>query len=79
MLPTTLADPDPMMIFEHVSLYAIEGEFSADAGAVGIDRAVVRRTGTDVTLIAYGGTLGKALDAAEQLAAAKVSAEVIDL
>lgn len=79
MLPTALADPDPVIIFEHAALYATEGELPVDAGAVGIDRAVVRRPGTDVTLIAYGGTLAKALDAAEQLAAAKVSAEVIDL
>ena len=39
-----------------------------DAGPVDIDRAAVRRPGTDVTLIAYGGTLGKALAAAEELA-----------
>jgi pyruvate dehydrogenase E1 component beta subunit len=79
MLPTALADPDPVIIFEHSSLYATEGEIAGDAGAVPIDRAAVRRPGTDVTLIAYGGTLGKALEAAEQLSALGASAEVIDL
>jgi pyruvate dehydrogenase E1 component beta subunit len=46
---------------------------------VDISRAAVRRPGTDVTLIAYGGTLGKTLEAARQLATDGVSAEVIDL
>jgi pyruvate/2-oxoglutarate/acetoin dehydrogenase E1 component len=79
MLPTALADPDPVIIFEHATLYNLEGELATDAGAVAIDRAVVRRPGTDVTIVAWGGTLGKALDAAEQLSADNVSAEVIDL
>jgi pyruvate dehydrogenase E1 component beta subunit len=46
---------------------------------VDIDHAAVRRIGTDVTLITYGGSLGKALAAAEQLAGAGVAAEVLDL
>jgi pyruvate/2-oxoglutarate/acetoin dehydrogenase E1 component len=79
MLPTALADPDPVIIFEHATLYNLEGELATDAGAVAIDRAVVRRPGTDLTIVAWGGTLGKALDAAEQLSADNVSAEVIDL
>ena len=51
----------------------------ADAGAVDIDRAVVRRPGADVSLITYGGTLGKTMLAAEELAADGIDAEVIDL
>jgi pyruvate dehydrogenase E1 component beta subunit len=74
-----LADPDPVIIFEHAALYNIEGELRSDAGAVPIDRAAIRRPGSDVTLIAYGGTLSKALSAAAQLAAEGVSAEVVDL
>jgi pyruvate dehydrogenase E1 component beta subunit len=79
MLPTALADPDPVLIFEHASLYNVEGELATDAGAVPIDRAAVRRGGRDVTLIAYGGTLRTALSAAEQLAASGIDAEVLDL
>ena len=79
MLPTALADPDPVLIFEHGSLYNVQGELPADAGAVDIDHAAVRRTGTDVTLVTYGGSLGKTLDAAEQLERDGVSAEVVDL
>jgi pyruvate dehydrogenase E1 component beta subunit len=80
MLWTALCDPDPVLVFEHGSLYPREGELADDAGPVDIDRAAVRRPGTDVTLIAYGGTLHKALDAADQLAReSHVEAEVIDL
>jgi len=79
MLPTALADPDPVIIFEHAALYNVEGALSSSAGAVSIDRAAVRRAGTDVTLITFGGTLGRTLVAAEQLGNAGVSAEVLDL
>jgi pyruvate dehydrogenase E1 component subunit beta len=79
MLWTALEDPDPVLIFEHGGLYNMEGELAADAGPVDIDKAVLRRPGTDVSLITYGGTLGKTLAAAEELAGAGISAEVVDL
>jgi len=79
MLWTALEDPDPVLIFEHQGLYNIEGELAADAGAVDIERAAVRRPGTDVSLITYGGTLSKALQAAEELAKVGIDAEVVDL
>jgi pyruvate dehydrogenase E1 component beta subunit len=79
MLGPALADPNPVLIFEHGSLYNLEGELPEDAGAVDIDRAHVMRAGRDITLLAYGGTLGKALDAAERLAADGIDAEVVDL
>jgi pyruvate dehydrogenase E1 component subunit beta len=79
MLWTALEDPDPVLIFEHGSLYNMEGEIAADAGPVDIERAVVRRPGADVSLITYGGTLGKAMRAAEELAATGIDAEVLDL
>ena len=79
MLWTALLDPDPVLIFEHGSLYNLSGELADDAGPTDLDRAAVRRDGTDLTLITYGGTVGKALDAAEQLADEGVATEVIDL
>lgn len=79
MLAPALADPDPVLIFEHGSLYALKGTVAADAGPVDIDHAVVRRPGTDLSLIAYGGTLHKALEAADILAEEQISAEVVDL
>ena len=79
MLATAIADPNPVLIFEHGSLYNLEGELPTDAGAVDIERAAIRRPGTDVTLVAYGGTLPTAIAAADELAAGGVDAEVVDL
>ena len=79
MLWTALEDPDPVLIFEHQLLYNMEGELPDDAGPVDIDRARVRRIGSDVTLITYGGSLGKALQAADQLHGDHIEAEVVDL
>jgi len=79
MLWTAVCDPDPVLIFEHGSLYNLEGELADDAGPTDIDRAAVRREGRDVTVVAYGGTVGKAVDAAELLTADGIDAEVIDL
>lgn len=79
MLWTALQDPDPVLMFEHQTLYNMEGPLAADAGAVDIDRAVIRRPGRDVTLVTYGGTLFKTLSAADILAAEGLDAEVVDL
>jgi pyruvate dehydrogenase E1 component beta subunit len=79
MLWTALEDPDPVLIFENGLLYNMKGELATDAGPVDIDRAAVRRPGTDVSLITYGGTLFKALEAAERLSQEGIEPEVIDL
>jgi pyruvate dehydrogenase E1 component beta subunit len=79
MLPTALADPDPVIIFEHANLYNTQGEIPEFGEPVDIDRARVRRSGSDVSLITYGGSLPKVMTAAEQLAADGISADVVDL
>jgi pyruvate dehydrogenase E1 component beta subunit len=79
MLWTALEDPDPVLIFEHVLLYNLEGELPENAGPVPIERAHLRRKGTDVSLITYGGSLPKTLAAAERLALEGISADVLDL
>ena len=79
MLLAALREPDPVFIFEHATLYPLGGEFDPDAVPTGIRHAAVRRPGTDVTVIAYGGSVGKALDAAERLAADRIEVEVVDL
>ncbi len=79
MLWTALEDPDPVLIFENNTLYTMEGELPADAGPVDIDTAKVRREGKDITIITYGASLFKALEAAQALAAEGIEAEVIDL
>jgi pyruvate dehydrogenase E1 component beta subunit len=79
MLWTALQDPDPVLIFEHQTLYNMEGTLADDAGPVDIGHAAVRRVGTDVSLITYGGMLHKTLQAASTLAGKGIDAEVIDL
>ena len=79
MLWTALEDPDPVLIFENVMLYNMAGQIAADAGPVDIDKAAVRRPGRDISLITYGGSLWKTLDAAKELAGEGIEAEVIDL
>jgi pyruvate dehydrogenase E1 component beta subunit len=78
MLAPALADPDPVVIFEHAQLYNIEGELP-EPWRTDITKAAVRRPGKDVSLITYGGSLPKTLAAAEQLAQEGVDAEVVDL
>ena len=79
MLAPALADPNPVLIFEHVMLYNMEGEIPAGVEAVDIARAAIRRPGRDVTLLTYGGSLFKTLAAAGTLGAEGIEAEVIDL
>jgi pyruvate dehydrogenase E1 component beta subunit len=79
MLRPALADPDPVVIFEHALLYNFEGELTEAARAADIRSAKVLRPGKDVTLIAYGGSVWKAQEAAQELAAAGIDAEILDL
>ena len=79
MLWPALCDPDPVLIFEHGGLYNMEGELPDDAGPVDIAHAAVRRAGRQVSLVTYGGTLPKTLQAAEALAGEGIEAEVLDL
>ncbi|MEX2146877.1 MAG: alpha-ketoacid dehydrogenase subunit beta [Candidatus Rokuibacteriota bacterium] len=79
LLLAALREPDPVFVFEHGYLYPLEGEVDETAGASEIGRALVRRAGGDVTLITYGGSLPKTLEAADRLAADGIDAEVVDL
>jgi pyruvate/2-oxoglutarate/acetoin dehydrogenase E1 component len=78
MLAPALADPDPVLIFENIMLYNDSAEID-ETLAVDIDHAAIRRVGSDISLITYGGSLGKALTAAGQLETQGISAEVLDL
>ena len=79
MLAAALADPNPVLIFEHVVLYNAEGELDAGVTAVDIGHARVRRPGKDLTLVTYGNSLPKCLGAADALSRDGIEAEVIDL
>ncbi|WP_175597293.1 alpha-ketoacid dehydrogenase subunit beta [Peristeroidobacter soli] len=79
MLRAALEFRDPVIIFEHMNLYNVQGELSVDAASINIERAAIRRAGQDISLITYGASLYKCLTAAEQLSAQGIEAEVIDL
>ncbi len=79
MLAAALADPNPVLLFEHIVLYNAEGELDTTVTAVDVTRAKVRRLGGDLSLITYGNSLPKCLTAAGMLAAEGIEAEVIDL
>lgn len=79
MLLAALQEPDPVFIFEHATLYPMSAEIEEEIVAVDISNAAVCRAGKDVSVISFGGSLGKALQAAEQLVQRSIEAEVIDL
>jgi pyruvate dehydrogenase E1 component beta subunit len=78
MLAPALADPDPVVIFEHALLYNMEDELPDD-WTCDIASAAVRRSGTRASVITYGGCLPKALAAADELADAGIDVDVVDL
>ncbi|CAA0128626.1 2-oxoisovalerate dehydrogenase subunit beta [Mycolicibacterium vanbaalenii] len=78
MLGAALADPDPVIIFEHVQLYNMAADIET-LGPTELSGAAIRRTGTDVSVITYGGCLPKVLDAANELALTGIDCEVVDL
>jgi pyruvate dehydrogenase E1 component beta subunit len=78
MLVTAVADPNPVIVFEHVALYNSAADLD-ELTAVDISQPGIRRRGSDITIVTYGGSLPKALEAAEQLASEEIQCEVIDL
>ncbi len=79
MLLAAIDDPDPVLIFEHKLLYKIKGHVPEEMYRTEIGKAVVRRDGSDVTVVAGSIMLHKALDAADVLAGEGINVEVIDL
>jgi pyruvate/2-oxoglutarate/acetoin dehydrogenase E1 component len=79
MLRVALACPDPVIVFEPISLYNLEGELTDAASAVRLEGARVHREGHDVTLVTYGASLWRCVAAAEALTGEGIDAEIIDL
>lgn len=79
MLWAALQEPDPVLIFEHAGLYNMKGTLTPCPEGVDIEKAAIRRPGSDISLITYGGCLHKIMAAAEVLAQEGIEAEVIDL
>jgi pyruvate dehydrogenase E1 component beta subunit len=79
LLAASIRDPDPVLFFEHKSLYATKGEVEDGEIVEELGKAAIRREGSDVTIVALAAMVPRAQAAAEQLAGAGISAEVIDL
>jgi pyruvate dehydrogenase E1 component beta subunit len=79
LLKASIRDDNPILFVENVLLYNEKGEVPDEDYVVPIGKADVKRQGEDVTIISYSRMVHMALDAAEALADAGVSAEVIDL
>jgi len=80
LLLTAVSDPDPVIFLEPIRSYRrMRGEVPEPLEPVPFGEAAVRRTGSDLTLIAYGAMVPDVLDAAEHLAGDDIEAEVLDL
>lgn len=79
MVRAGLDDPDPVVLFETMVLYNMQGDLDPATGWQDVWHARVRREGTAVSLITYGSSLPKTLDAADALATEGIDAEVLDL
>jgi len=79
MLLAAVADPDPVMIFEHKLLYKMKGPVPEGHYTVPIGTAEIRREGRDLTIVATSLMVHKALEAATALAAEGIDVEVVDL
>jgi pyruvate/2-oxoglutarate/acetoin dehydrogenase E1 component len=79
LMAAAVRSDDPVLFFEHKGLYAMKGEVPDGEIVDELGKAVVRRAGTDATILSLGLTVGRALDAAAQLASGGIEAEVIDV
>lgn len=80
LLTAAIRDPDPVLFLEHKKLYrSIKGEVPDGDYAIPIGKGDVKRSGSDLTAIAYGAMLHETLTAADELALDGVAVEVVDL
>ncbi len=79
MLLSAIADPDPVILFEHKLLYKTKGPVPEGDYRVALDKAALRREGRDLTIVATGVMTHRALEAAAILAQEGVEAEIVDL
>lgn len=79
LLKTAIRDNDPVIFIEHKGLYQTRGDIPEEEYLLPIGKADVKREGNDVTIITYSKSVLMALDAAKELEAAGISAEVLDL
>jgi len=79
LLKSAIRDDDPVLFFEHKALYAAKEDVEPNGIPIPLGRSRIARVGDDVTVAALGAMVGKALEAAERLAADGIGVEVLDL
>lgn len=78
LMTQAIRDDDPVVFFEHKAMYDTTGEVPEEPYAIPFGEAEVAREGSDVTVVAFGGMVARALQAADTLASSGIEAEVID-
>src|SRR4026208_598702 len=79
LLKSAIRDDNPVIFIEAETLYAVKGEVPEDPDfLIPLGKAVIRREGTDVTVVAYMGMMYRALEVAEELAKDGISVEIVD-
>ncbi len=80
LLKAAIRDPDPVLFLEHKALYGTKEPVPEETGTLpALGTPLVRRAGSDLTIVALAGTVPIALGAADQLAAEGIECEVVDL
>ncbi len=82
LMASAVADPDPVLYYEHIALYRdprIKQSLAGEPSPVPIGRAALRRAGSDLAIISYGAYVHRALRVAEEIAADGIEASVLDL
>jgi 2-oxoisovalerate dehydrogenase E1 component beta subunit len=80
LLLAAIRDPDPVIFLEPTRLYRLFKQPVEDTGtALPLDTCFILREGTDVTLVSWGAMLQEVQTAADELAGAGVSAEIVDV
>ena len=79
LLKSSIRDDNPVIFIEAETLYNVKGEVPEDPDfLIPLGQAIVRREGTDVTVIAYMGMMYRAMEAAEELEKEGISVELVD-
>jgi pyruvate/2-oxoglutarate/acetoin dehydrogenase E1 component len=78
LLWSAIYDDNPVLVFEHRTLYPVKGEIPDEVEGVEIGKAKVHREGSDVTVVATGRLVHEALAAADEAEEQGVSVEVLD-
>lgn len=79
LLKSAIRSDDPVVFLEHKLLYMNQGPVPEEEYLVELGKADIKRKGSDVTLIAWSNMVPRSLEAAEELAAEGIEAEVLDL